>query len=249
MIEMLPIPPTTLREQALAELRALLVSGTLKPGEVYSASAIAAELGVSHGPVREAMLALVNDGMMEVVRGRGYRVVTISRRDREDIAEIRTLLEVPSMMKLAGSPLVRERADHFSAIVDKFFAAAEQEDIIAFFDADREFHLGLLALLGNERLTDFIGTLRDQTRQYGIYELAVRGELLDSAQAHRDILDALIAGDEQGVEQLMQGHLEYLRWSRWSSLDLTAAPAVEAQKTAGGKPAATEPATAAEVDA
>lgn len=227
MIEMLRMPPTTLREQALAQLRALLVSGDLKPGEVYSASAIAAELGISHGPVREAMLALVNDGMMEAVRGRGYRVVTISRRDRENIAEIRTLLEVPSMVKLAGSPRVREREAAFSAIIDKFFAAAEQEDIIAFFDADREFHLGLLALLDNDRLTEFIGTLRDQTRQYGIYELAVRGELTDSAQDHRDILDALLAGDRPAVERLMQEHLEYLRWSRWSSLDLKAAPIAE----------------------
>ncbi|MBP6683881.1 MAG: GntR family transcriptional regulator [Leucobacter sp.] len=224
---MLRMPPTTLREQALAQLRALLVSGDLKPGEVYSASAIAAELGVSHGPVREAMLALVNDGMMEAVRGRGYRVVTISRRDRENIAEIRTLLEVPSMVKLAGSPRVREREAAFSAIVEKFFAAAEQEDIIAFFDADREFHLGLLALLDNDRLTEFIGTLRDQTRQYGIYELAVRGELTDSAQDHRDILDALLAGDRAAVERLMQEHLEYLRWSRWSSLDIKVAPIAE----------------------
>ncbi|UTX54890.1 GntR family transcriptional regulator [Leucobacter aridicollis] len=231
---MLRFPPKTLREQALVELRSLLVSGALKPGEVYSATAIAAELGVSHGPVREAMLSLVNDGMMEVVRNRGFRVVTISRRDRENIAEIRTLLEVPSMMKLAGSPLVRERADEFSTIVDKFFAAAEDEDILAFFDADREFHLGLLALLDNARLTEFIGTLRDQTRQYGIYELAVRGELAASAQDHRNILDALLDGDVEAVERLMLGHLQYLRWSRWTFPDLEASVEPDVEGTEAG---------------
>lgn len=217
---MLRVPPTTLREQALTQLRSLLVTGTLKPGEVYSATAIAAELGVSHGPVREAMLALVNDGMMEVVRNRGYRVVTISRKDRENIAELRTLLEVPSMMKLAGSPQVIERAAEFTALIERFFVAAETEDILEFFDTDREFHLGLLSLLGNDRLTEVVGALRDQTRQYGIYELAVRGELLDSAQEHRDLLDALIAGDAAAVESLMHAHLQYLSWSRWTSPDL-----------------------------
>ena len=220
MIEMLRVPPTTLREQALTQLRALLVTGALKPGEVYSATAIAAELGVSHGPVREAMLTLVNDGMMEVARSRGFRVVTISKQDRENIAELRTLLEVPSMVKLAGSPLVAEHAATFDALIARFFAAAEQEDIAEFFDTDREFHLGLLSLLQNDRLTEVVGTLRDQTRQYGIYELAVRGELLDSAQDHRDLLDALLAGDAAAVESLMHAHLQYLSWSRWTAPDL-----------------------------
>ncbi|KAM9863247.1 GntR family transcriptional regulator [Leucobacter sp. BZR 635] len=220
MVEMRRIPPTTLREEALAEIRRLLVAGTLKPGQVYSASAIAGQFGVSHGPVREAMLTLVNEGIMEVVRKQGFRVLEISEKDRHNIADLRTMLEVPSMVKLAGSPLVLAREAEFSAIVDKFFVAAEAGDLIEFFAADHEFHLGLLRLLDNPRLTDFVGTLRDHTRQYGIYELAVRGELIATAQEHRDILDALLSGDAAAVEQLMLAHLRYLRWKEWSSPDL-----------------------------
>lgn len=220
MIELRHLTPTNLREQALTALRAHLTTGALKPGHVYSAAAIAVELGVSHGPVREAMLTLVNEGIMEVVRNRGYRVVTISERDRLDIAEVRSLLEIPSMIKLAGSSRVREHAARFSAIVDEFFACAARNDIVSYLAADREFHLGLLSLLDNTRLTEVIGTLREQTRQYGIYELSVRGELMNSAQEHRDILNALLEGDAARVETLMDAHLGYLSWTGWSSPDL-----------------------------
>ncbi|WP_343962222.1 GntR family transcriptional regulator, partial [Leucobacter albus] len=226
VIEQRRVHSMTLREQALAELRTLLIAGELKPGLIYSATAIATQFGVSHGPVREAMLTLVNEGIMEPVRKQGFRVVALSDADRENIADLRTMLEVPSMARLAGSPRVRARADDFAAIVEKFFVAAEAGDLIAFFAADHEFHLGLLRLLDNPRLTDIVGTLRDQTRQYGIYELAVRGELVATAQEHRDILDALLAGDAPAVEALMHDHLRYLRWSGWSSPDLGAAPDV-----------------------
>jgi DNA-binding transcriptional MocR family regulator len=72
---------TSLRDQALAAIRHALVSGQIVPGVVYSASALAAELGVSNSPVREAMLALVDDGLMEVVPNRGYRPVALSAAD------------------------------------------------------------------------------------------------------------------------------------------------------------------------
>ena len=63
---------TSLREQALALLREALITGRIADGEVYSAKALAAELGVSNGPIREAMLALVDDGLMEAVPIRAF---------------------------------------------------------------------------------------------------------------------------------------------------------------------------------
>lgn len=224
MVDLQHLLPTNLREQVLAELRTRLVTGALQPGQVYSASAIAAELEVSSGPVREAMLTLVNDGLMEIVRNRGYRVTSLSEQDRLNIAEIRSLLEIPSMVKLATTPLVRGQEAYFTSIVDELHECAEREDIVAFLAADRAFHLGLLALLNNNRLTEFIGTLRDQTRQYGIQELAARGELLHSAGEHREILNALLARDTRAVESLMHKHLRHLRWTCWRSADLKQTP-------------------------
>lgn len=214
-----PLQPMSLRDQALADLRARLISGALKPGSVYSAGAIAGELGVSNGPVREAMLALVNQGMLEVVRNKGFRVVALTPHDRRNIAEMRTLLEIPSMARLAGSAGLSAAADRFRGIADDIVAAAKREDLIAYLEADRAFHLGLLGLLDNDRLTQTVGNLRDQTRQYGLHGLSERGELVSSAEEHHAILDALLADDAGEVERLMHHHLRHLSGG-WSDPDL-----------------------------
>ena len=223
MMKLSQLRPTSLREQALAELRAQLISGALKPGQVYSAAAIATELGVSNGPVREAMLSLVGDGLMEIVRNRGYRVTPISTHDREEIAEMRRLLEIPSMVRLTGSAKVAALEPVFRRLIDDLLRAAARGDLNAYLAADREFHLGLIRLLGNARLTETVGALRDTTRQYGLFEVITGGDVPDSAREHTDILDALLAGDASAVEALMHSHLRHLSHDGWSAPGLSPA--------------------------
>src|SRR6185437_10338966 len=108
---------TNLRDQALAVLKLRLVSGDLAPGEIYSAASLAAELGVSNSPVREAMLTLVNQSLMETVRNRGFRVVPLSDKERRNIYDLRLLVEIPSMVRLASMKAkVAVRKDEFSRI-------------------------------------------------------------------------------------------------------------------------------------
>jgi len=71
----------SLREQVSRALEAALVAGELQPGEIYSAPGLAERFGVSATPVREALLDLVRDGFVEVVRNRGFRVVEMSETD------------------------------------------------------------------------------------------------------------------------------------------------------------------------
>ncbi len=135
------IQSLSLSEQALALIRQAMVAGDMLPGEIYSASALAQRLGVSNSPVREAMLKLVNEGLMEPVRNRGFRVVPIAEHDLRDIFDIRSMLEVPAICRLAergeidDMPRYRKLA---AAIVE----AAEARDITRYLLADRDFHLG-----------------------------------------------------------------------------------------------------------
>ncbi|MER6873164.1 GntR family transcriptional regulator, partial [Amycolatopsis sp. NPDC000673] len=94
---------TNLREQVLEVVRQAMVSGDLRPGDIYSAAALATRLGVSSSPVREALLTLVNQGLLEPVRNRGYRVVAMTERDLDEIYEMRLLLEVPATLSAAAA--------------------------------------------------------------------------------------------------------------------------------------------------
>lgn len=200
----------SLRDQALRVIREGMVSGELAPGEIYSATALANQLGVSASPVREAMLTLVNQGLMEAVRNRGFRVLPLDDNDRREIYEMRTLLEIPATAGLAGRQEIIDDFEKFRVIVEEIVTSARSGDLINYLDADRRFHLGLLEFSNNERLVTAIEGLRDQTRQYGLREMTVKGTLVASAEEHLAILDALVAGDAEKVRELMQRHLRHI---------------------------------------
>jgi DNA-binding GntR family transcriptional regulator len=206
----------SLREQATEAIRAGVVSGELAAGEILSAATIAARLGVSVTPVREAMLDLATAGLVEPVRNRGYRVVEVGDRDLDEIIELRVLLEGPAMA------LVVERAtdaelEALTESVDGIEEAAAASDVSRFLAEDRQFHLGLLELAGNRRLVDVVSRLRDQTRLVGLQALAREHALTGSALEHRPILAALQGGDAERAERLMREHLQHARGT-WAGL-------------------------------
>ena len=92
----------SLRERVAVSLRAALVSGRMVPGTTYSIPVLADQFGVSATPVREAMLDLVSEGIMAAVPNKGFRVVALSDTDLDEITALRRLLEVPTVVSLAG---------------------------------------------------------------------------------------------------------------------------------------------------
>nr|WP_238345367.1 GntR family transcriptional regulator [Actinopolymorpha cephalotaxi] len=200
----------SLRDEVSDALRAALVSGQMRPGVVYSAPALAARFGVSATPVREAMLDLARTGLVEVVRNKGFRVTEVSDAELDDITELRGLIEVPTVTRLAGEVPAQAYAELrplAQAIVD----AARAGDLIGYVEADRRFHLDLLRLAGNAALVDTVAELRERTRLFGLGRLAERGVLETSAREHLALLDLLEAGDAEAVRKLMRRHLGHVR--------------------------------------
>jgi DNA-binding GntR family transcriptional regulator len=203
------------RDQVAHALRAALVAGQLRPGELYSAPALAARFGVSATPVREAMLDLVREGLVETVSNKGFRVTAVTEEQLDEYTHIRSLIEIPTVTGLAhtadpaGLAALRPEAE-------RIVAAAKDGDLIGYIEADRRFHLGLLAMAGNGHLVEVVGDLRKRSRLYGLTALAERGLLEASAQEHLELLDALLARDEPTVNAVMTRHLSHVRglWAR-----------------------------------
>lgn len=201
---------SNLREQVADALRAAIVTGQMEPGRIYSAPALAEQFGVSATPVREAMLDLVKQGLVEVVRNKGFRVTGVSDDVLDQIAEIRLLLEPPAgaiAARRATAMDVAELRPVAKAIVD----AAASDDLISYIDADREFHAKLLTLAGNPRLVGIVRELRAQTRLYGLSELSRRGLLTASAAEHVAMCDHLESGDPAALEALLRTHVGHVR--------------------------------------
>lgn len=206
-----PVPLLTrlsLRDQALGVIRSQIATGAIAEGEIHSASALAARLGVSNSPIREAMLTLVNQGVMEAVRNRGYRLIPLTERDRADIYDLRVMLEVPAMRELAGRG--HREWSAFEALCDASIQHALADEIDLYLEADRAFHLGLVRLLGNRRLESTIADLRDRTRLVNVRSLAAAGRIGSSAGEHRTLLDAIERGDGDAAATVMQAHLDHI---------------------------------------
>ncbi|MDX2931304.1 GntR family transcriptional regulator [Streptomyces ipomoeae] len=197
----------SVRGQILDALRAALAAGELTPGEVYSAPALGEQFGVSATPVREAMQQLAIEGAVEVVPNRGFRVVRRGARELAELAEVRALLQVPVILRLART-LPADRWAELRPLAEETARAASSGCRATYGEADRAFHRGMLALAGNEQLVQIADDLHRRT-QLPLSAGSVAGtrlELLADAAEHIALLDALMAGDLEAVECLMGNH-------------------------------------------
>lgn len=201
---------SSLRERVTEVLREAMVVGELEPETIYSAPAIAAKLGVSATPVREAMLALSREGLVEVIRHRGYSIKQLSDKTLEDISGLRALIEVPTVGRVAEVAL-EDEIEELRPIADELNRSAANGEFQNFIASDMTFHLKLLALAGNEMLVEEIRRLRGMTRLYGLRSLRESTVLLDTAHEHHQILDCLVIRDRLQVERLMERHLGHIR--------------------------------------
>ncbi len=211
-----PISVPSLRDRARDAIRAGIVAGKIEAGAIVSVRSLAASLGVSATPVREAVLDLAKEGLLLPLKNKGFRVPTLSEQQLQDIVELRLLLEVPTMARLAGR-LPASRVEHYLRACAAIEAAAGDGDAVEFLAADREFHLSLLAELGNPRLVDMVALLRDQVRLYGVPHLAAEHRLEESAAEHRELLAAIVDGDGARTRRLMTRHLRHTR-GLWAGL-------------------------------
>lgn len=199
-----------LRDRVGNALRAAIISGELTPGTVYSAPTLAARFGVSSTPVREAMIDLVREGLVVAQPNKGFLITEVSEKDLDEVTAVRLLVEPPSVRAVV--PLVP--AEDFPALrklAQRIVVAAEQGDLIGYVEADRVFHLALLAHGGNRRLLEVVSNLRAQTRLLGLAPLVKNGTLVDSAAEHHQLLDFVEARNAEAAELFMHRHIGHVR--------------------------------------
>ncbi|WP_326693746.1 GntR family transcriptional regulator [Streptomyces sp. NBC_01766] len=196
----------SVRGQILDALRAALVGGELLPGEVYSAPVLGMRFGVSATPVREAMQQLAVEGAVEVVPNRGFRVAERSARELSELAEVRALIEVPVMLRLARSVPAR-RWTELRPLAEATVSAAAVGDRARYAESDRAFHGAVLGLSGNQQLVGVADDLHRRA-QWPLVSASVtrRADLLADAAEHTALLDALIAQDLTVVQSLVREH-------------------------------------------
>jgi DNA-binding GntR family transcriptional regulator len=196
-------------------LRGLIISGRMAPGELYSAPRLAERFGVSATPVREAMLDLVAEGHVVPVKNKGFRIVELSARELDELAEIRRLVEPPAMGMVATSaaedPALRERIEELRPTARAIVDAARERDFARYIDLDTRFHLEFLALHGNGTLVTEVRSLRRRSRLLGLEEMAEADTLVTLAEEHEQMVEAGLQGDTATMVALVTAHIDHVR--------------------------------------
>lgn len=188
-------------------LRDAIMHGSLAPGSQLGEAQLAAQLGVSRGPLREAMQRLVQEGLVRSEPNRGLFVVELGDDDVRDIYLARSAVERAAVTAILDRPddgsLDRLRAAH-----ELMKTAARDGDLHSLSDADLNFHQVLVAESGSPRLKRMHDTLLVETRLC-IGALEERYQAADEVvQEHGEILDALAARNRRRLETLIRGHSE-----------------------------------------
>ncbi|MET9710628.1 GntR family transcriptional regulator [Nocardiopsis alba] len=201
---------SSLRSRVTDVLRQAMVAGELEPGRIYSAPTLAERLGVSATPVREAMMELAQEGLVEPLRHRGYRVVEVGDVVLDEIIELRSLIEVPTVGRVARIA-TSEQVALLRPLADRLNATAAAGELQEFIATDTDFHLRLLSIAGNGRLVEEIRRLRGMSRLSALRRLYEEDRLGATAQEHHDLLDLIEAREVSGAEELMRRHLGHVR--------------------------------------
>ena len=191
---------------AYERLKDEIRTNRMAPGYQAPEPEIALRLGMSRTPVREALIRLEAEGLVELVPRRGARVLPIRADDMKEIYEILTALEPAAAANLAARKPSAEELAPLELATAEMEAALEAEDLDAWAEADDRFHRALLALHGNQRLQGFVNALFDQAHRARIVTLRMRGMPTKSTEEHRQIVEHLLAGDAEAVREAFRAH-------------------------------------------
>ncbi|MFC1837006.1 GntR family transcriptional regulator [Thermodesulfobacteriota bacterium] len=197
----------SLKEQAYDALKALILTGKLERGKLYNEMKWAQQLGVSRTPVREALLELSSEGMVDFLPNRGIMIKEITIKQVREVFEIRQIIEgyvTRSFVKRVPPADV----EMLEGIIKNQELQAERADHEAFFEFDRTFHLFLVSRMDNRRLESILQNLQDQIHLMGIYALEKNGRTQQVLAEHIEILKALKKRNVRKAERAMIRHLK-----------------------------------------
>lgn len=202
--------PAGLADRVYNQLRDNIGSHQIRPGERLQEVGLAAQLGVSRTPVREALARLESEGMI-VVEGRGFVVPELTDADIEEIYELRFLLEPAAAKSAVGE--VGNAADlaSMSAAIDDAVAAEKTGDFRAFLEANSRFHNAWRALIPNRRMSKLLDQYVGHVRFLRVLTLGDASARKAALSGMKNIHAAFKKRDAQAAANAMTRHLEVAR--------------------------------------
>ena len=202
--------PALLPDDVYASLLDAIVEGRLRAGTPLSQNKLAAHLGVSRTPVREALLRLEREGLVHRLPEAGFAVATITPEEVEDACDLLALLDRYVYGRATGA-LSPEELGELSALAAELVTTAEAGDAGAWQVADARFHALVMEAAGNRLVAQELQQVRRRVQRFWLPDPPEEGRLVRCSLDHVALVEAMGHHDEDEVAARVTAHIDRLR--------------------------------------
>lgn len=196
-----------LRDVVFNTLREAILKGELKPGERLMELQLAAQLGVSRTPIREAIRMLEQEGLAVTVPRKGAEVAKMTLKGMEDVLEIREALDVLAC-QLACVRISEEQLSVLEEKKQAFEESLKTGNVKTIAEADMSFHDVIYEATGNPKLVNMLNNLREQIYRYRVEYLKKEENYPILIKEHNDIYQALVNRNQEEAATSIREHVE-----------------------------------------
>jgi DNA-binding GntR family transcriptional regulator len=213
-------PAATLEDDPLSQIRdvplarvirddvlASILRGDLVPGERITEPVIAARLGVSRVPVREALRDLESTGLVESRKHAGVFVKQMSPKETADLYEMRAMLDAYAG-RIAATAATAELIETLEARLAVMDETAERKDVMRYYEANLHFHWDIIAACGNQQICDVYRGIVQKLHLARLKNLSTDVGMLESIREHHAIVEAIRGGDPKTCQSLLENHVK-----------------------------------------
>lgn len=198
-------------QRAIQQLRAKIFSGELGAGTDHLESELANLLEMSRTPVREAVLTLESQGLLELRPRKGVRILPLSPEDMAEIYDVLTELESHAAEQAAMAEHSDKDLAALSRAINDMDAAIAHSDLDGWAEADDRFHRELVRLGGNSRIEAIVSMMSDQVRRARTTTLFMRPVPTKSNEDHRTVYQAIRDGDAATARNCHKRHRQHAK--------------------------------------
>jgi DNA-binding GntR family transcriptional regulator len=197
---------SSLVDQAYQAIRARILDNAFPPGYQALESELAKALGISRTPVREALIRLQNEGLVQVVPRHGMRVLPVSPADMAEIYTVLSALESAAAEIVAARRPADDELKPLVLATRDMDRALKADDLDAWAAADERFHRTLVDLAGNRMLKATVENFWDRAHRARMVTLRMRPKPVNSTREHTLLVERLRAGDARGALEVNREH-------------------------------------------
>ena len=195
-----------LRDVVFHTLREAILKGDLKPGERLMELQLAAKLGVSRTPIREAIRMLEQEGLAVTIPRKGAEVAKMTEKDMQDVLQVREALDELAA-NIACERITQEELDELVTAMHEFETSTRTKDLKRIAETDVKFHDVIYRATDNPKLVNMVGNLREQMYRYRVEYLKDEKNYPTLLKEHKELVEGFRSKNKGMIAEAMRTHV------------------------------------------